>query len=140
VLSRKWFAMGHSQGGQTALFTAAVASQEAPNLKFMGAVAIAPANGFAVLADAVKAANPLAQGALPFLPLIMLGISAASAVAVSGSPGVIESDSHIAHLMQRSIGLTRSGPRNCAASGAAVCPPGREDARQSLIQSWRVPW
>jgi pimeloyl-ACP methyl ester carboxylesterase len=42
-LSTSWVVMGHSQGGQTVLFTSATAAQWAPELHLIGAVAEAPA-------------------------------------------------------------------------------------------------
>ncbi|MGZ6709616.1 MAG: alpha/beta hydrolase family protein [Solirubrobacteraceae bacterium] len=41
-LSRKWMAVGQSQGGQATLFTAARATRLAPELDFRGAIATAP--------------------------------------------------------------------------------------------------
>ncbi len=43
-LSRKYLIAGHSQGGQSALFAASLASQWAPDLKLKGTVAFAPAS------------------------------------------------------------------------------------------------
>ncbi|MBL1076526.1 alpha/beta fold hydrolase [Nocardia sp. 2] len=41
-LSARWAAVGHSQGGHAALFTAAQATTYAPELDYRGAIAIAP--------------------------------------------------------------------------------------------------
>lgn len=43
-LGRDWFAVGHSQGGQAALGTGEIAAQRAARLRFLGTVALAPAN------------------------------------------------------------------------------------------------
>jgi len=43
-LSRKYLIAGHSQGGQSALFAASLASQWAPDLKLKGTVSYAPAS------------------------------------------------------------------------------------------------
>lgn len=57
-LSKDWFAVGHSQGGQAALF-ATTSAKRAPELTLRGAVAIAPASG-------LEAALPaITQGAVP---------------------------------------------------------------------------
>ena len=57
-LSTDWFAVGHSQGGQAALF-ATTSAKRAPELHLRGAVAIAPASG-------LEAALPaITQGAVP---------------------------------------------------------------------------
>ena len=42
-LSRDWLVMGHSQGGQAALYTAYLGPIYAPNLNLVGAIAISPA-------------------------------------------------------------------------------------------------
>ncbi|RDI52134.1 alpha/beta hydrolase family protein [Nocardia mexicana] len=44
-LSPRWVAVGHSQGGHAALFTASVATAYAPELDYRGAAALAPASG-----------------------------------------------------------------------------------------------
>jgi pimeloyl-ACP methyl ester carboxylesterase len=44
ALSRRWVVVGHSQGGQTALFVAQDASRRAPRWDYRGAVALAPAS------------------------------------------------------------------------------------------------
>jgi alpha-beta hydrolase superfamily lysophospholipase len=41
----QWVVMGHSQGGQSSLFAASLADDWAPELKLIGAVAMAPASG-----------------------------------------------------------------------------------------------
>ena len=44
ALSTRWVAVGHSQGGQAALFAASLAPSWAPELQNLGAVAMAPAS------------------------------------------------------------------------------------------------
>jgi pimeloyl-ACP methyl ester carboxylesterase len=54
-LSRRWVAVGHSQGGQTALFVAQDAHRRAPRWDYRGTVALAPAShldALVALADA----------------------------------------------------------------------------------------
>lgn len=72
-----WFAMGHSQGGQAALFTAAQAGERAPELDLGGAVAIAPGNGLDQTPSYFRSDVPGIEAAEAFLPLILLGAQAA---------------------------------------------------------------
>jgi hypothetical protein len=72
-----WFVAGHSQGGQASLFTAAFAQARAPRLKFLGAVAMAPASHTGEIVSALLANIPGAAAGLPFIPVILLGASAA---------------------------------------------------------------
>lgn len=72
-----WFAVGHSQGGQAALFTAAQGSARAPELHLGGAVSIAPGSGFDQLVRYFQMGAPGAEAAESFLPLILLGAQAA---------------------------------------------------------------
>lgn len=69
-----WVTIGHSQGGQAALFTAQDAGQRAPELNLKGAVAIAPGGvGMAQAVDFVRSGRPEADAAQAFLPLLLLG-------------------------------------------------------------------
>lgn len=73
-----WVVMGHSQGGQAALFTAQDAPARAPELHLEAAVSIAP--GGTTLRDTVgyiRAGGPGAEAAEAFLPIILLGAEAA---------------------------------------------------------------
>ncbi|MEN0137176.1 MAG: lipase family protein [Rhodococcus sp. (in: high G+C Gram-positive bacteria)] len=72
-----WFVIGHSQGGQAALFTAAQGSERAPELKLGGAVAIAPGNGLDQTPQYFRSGVPGIEAAEAFLPLILLGAQAA---------------------------------------------------------------
>ncbi|SEC15452.1 alpha/beta hydrolase family protein [Rhodococcus koreensis] len=72
-----WFVIGHSQGGQAALFTAAQAGERAPELHLGGAVAIAPGNGLDQTPQYFRSGVPGIEAAEAFLPLILLGAQAA---------------------------------------------------------------
>ncbi|MCL2533755.1 MAG: lipase family protein [Nocardiaceae bacterium] len=76
-ISDQWYAMGHSQGGHAALFTAAQGAQRAPELNLRGAVAIAPGNDTSATPQYLAAGTPEVAPALAFLPLILLGAEAA---------------------------------------------------------------
>ena len=77
-LSRNWVVMGHSQGGQAALFTATRAAKYAPELRLRGAVPIAPGGvGLAQTVPYIQSNQPGAAAAEAFLPLILLGAQAA---------------------------------------------------------------
>ncbi|WP_330183102.1 lipase family protein [Nocardia sp. NBC_01503] len=81
-IGTRWVAVGHSQGGQAAVFTDAQAQQWAPELQLLGAVALAPASHqgiglqatqMATTAGAATALAPLTGGGTAFLPLIIRG-------------------------------------------------------------------
>ncbi|WP_009479050.1 S9 family peptidase [Rhodococcus sp. JVH1] len=72
-----WFVIGHSQGGQAALFTAAQGGERAPELHLGGAVAIAPGNGLDQTPQYFRSGVPGIEAAEAFLPLILLGAQAA---------------------------------------------------------------
>ncbi|QDQ91345.1 alpha/beta fold hydrolase [Rhodococcus sp. WB9] len=72
-----WFVIGHSQGGQAALFTAAQGGERAPELRLGGAVAIAPGNGLDQTPQYFRSGVPGIEAAEAFLPLILLGAQAA---------------------------------------------------------------
>ncbi len=82
AIGTRWVAVGHSQGGQAAVFANAQAAAWAPELELLGAVALAPAShqGIGVqasqLATTVGAAAALGQataGTTAFLPLVIRG-------------------------------------------------------------------
>lgn len=75
-VGKDWFAMGHSQGGQAAVFTAAIGNERAPELNLEGAVSIAPGNGTAKIPEMVATGNPSTAGGVPFVPVILLGAQA----------------------------------------------------------------
>lgn len=69
-----WVTMGHSQGGQAALFTAQDAQRRAPDLALKGAIAIAPGGvGLSQAVDFTRSGQPGAEAAEAFLPLVVLG-------------------------------------------------------------------
>ncbi|BBY56355.1 alpha/beta fold hydrolase [Mycobacterium koreense] len=73
-LATDFVTIGHSQGGQAALFTAATAADRNPELDLRGAVAIAPGSGFSTISEVVGAVEPAMQ---PFLPVVVLGAAVA---------------------------------------------------------------
>jgi pimeloyl-ACP methyl ester carboxylesterase len=73
-IGRRWIVMGHSEGGASALSTAAVASQIAPDLDLAGAVAYAPfAYPEATLEYELHNGSP--NGGLVILGLLIAGFS-----------------------------------------------------------------
>ena len=70
-LSRSWVAVGQSQGGHAALWTASLAASYAPELDFRGAVATAPATQFLASTQALPPLNP---DDLAIAGVFMLGI------------------------------------------------------------------
>lgn len=88
-IGTRWVAVGHSQGGQAAVFTAAQAQQWAPELRLLGAVAMAPASHQGVGLQAARVATalgasaalgPVTGGATSFLPLIIRGAQTVAAI------------------------------------------------------------
>lgn len=77
AIGADWVAVGHSQGGQAALFTAADANSRTPRLHLKGAVAIAPGSNFGRTVEFVESRQPGAEAAEPFLPLLVFGAAAA---------------------------------------------------------------
>lgn len=67
-IGTRWIAMGHSEGGTVALFTAALAPSWAPDLRLTGAVSFAPATD---ITDALGRAM-VSQQPMPGLPLVMM--------------------------------------------------------------------
>lgn len=73
-IGRRWIVMGHSEGGASALSTAALASQIAPDLNLAGAVAYAPfAYPEATLEYELHNGSP--NGGLVILGLLIAGFS-----------------------------------------------------------------
>jgi pimeloyl-ACP methyl ester carboxylesterase len=61
-VTSSWITVGHSEGGQTALFVAQSADQRAPRWDFLGTVAIAPASSLdLVIPDAETFHDPVVQ-------------------------------------------------------------------------------
>ncbi len=75
-VGRDWVTIGHSQGGQAALFTDLLAEQRAPDLHFLGAVAIAPGSFFSTFPEGIINNYPGYGAALGFLPLVIQGAAA----------------------------------------------------------------
>jgi pimeloyl-ACP methyl ester carboxylesterase len=76
-VSASWITVGHSEGGQTALFVAQAADQRAPRLNFLGTVALAPAstlNALIPFAEGTK--DPVEQA---YLVYALEGLSAVDA-------------------------------------------------------------
>lgn len=73
----RWTAMGHSQGGHAALFTAARGAERAPELELQGAVAYAPGSRTSETAAYFETGGPDIAQALSFLPVLLLGAEAA---------------------------------------------------------------
>ena len=64
-VSGSWITVGHSEGGQTALFAAQAADQRAPQWKFLGTVALAPASTLDALIPFAEATHdPVEQAYL----------------------------------------------------------------------------
>lgn len=63
--SSRWIAIGHSQGGQAALAASEDAATRAPELEFLGAVAIAPAPSIRLVP--LVATDPANAGYVAFL-------------------------------------------------------------------------
>ncbi len=84
-IGTRWATIGHSQGGQAAIFTNAIGPAWTPELQLVGAAALAPANNngsrLALLRSAA-AVGPAAdmterRAALPFAPLVIAGAETA---------------------------------------------------------------
>ncbi|MFI6997016.1 alpha/beta hydrolase family protein [Nocardia sp. NPDC050175] len=77
AVGTRWVAIGHSQGGQAAVFADAQAQGWVPELQLLGAVALAPASHLGPAIEAAKLAANAGGGQLPgnaaFLPLLIRG-------------------------------------------------------------------
>ncbi|MEU4711604.1 lipase family protein [Nocardia salmonicida] len=113
-IGTRWVAMGHSQGGQAAVYANARSQQWAPQLRLLGSVAMAPAShlgavvqGFALaertgIADKVDAP----AGSVSFLPLFIRG--AQTVATVDPSKFLVEkADSMVDQADDRCIGQLR---------------------------------
>ncbi len=74
-ISRRWFALGHSQGGQAALFAGKLQTTYGAGLDYRGTVAIAPPTQWTRTLASPAAFAPKAP-ANPFLVLILSGLHA----------------------------------------------------------------
>lgn len=75
-IGRDWVTIGHSQGGQAALFVDEIARNRAPGLNFLGAVAIAPASFLSTYVEGIRDNDPAFAPAVGFLPLLIQGAAA----------------------------------------------------------------
>jgi alpha-beta hydrolase superfamily lysophospholipase len=78
-IGRRWIAVGHSQGGQAAVFTDAQAQQWAPGLRLLGAVALAPASHLGLLVPLARV-SPTASPNGAFMPLVIDGARTVAAI------------------------------------------------------------
>ncbi|MES9539955.1 lipase family protein [Actinomadura sp. NPDC000600] len=78
-IGRRWIAVGHSEGGHAALFTAANATRFAPELDFRGTIALAPPSNFVEPATALGPATPDVPipGTVAHIAVILAGLKAA---------------------------------------------------------------
>lgn len=77
-ISDAWVTVGHSEGGQTALFVAQAADRRAPHSRFLGTVALAPASTLNALIPLAEAtADPVEQA---YLVYALEGLHAVGAV------------------------------------------------------------
>ncbi|MEV0247230.1 alpha/beta hydrolase [Nocardia sp. NPDC050712] len=88
-IGTRWVAMGHSQGGQAAVFANARAQNWAPALRLLGSVSLAPASHLAPTVQALALGERLgvadalgagAPGSAAFLPLFLRGAQTAAEV------------------------------------------------------------
>ncbi|WP_216205912.1 alpha/beta hydrolase family protein [Amycolatopsis aidingensis] len=70
-LSARWFAVGHSQGGQASFATAELAGEYGDGLDFRGSVAYAPAPNMTPYVDQGPAGDPLEQ---TFYSMMLVGL------------------------------------------------------------------
>lgn len=76
-VGRDWFAVGHSQGGQAALFAAAKRPHRY-GLHLRGAIPLAPGGtSISQLVPFIQSGQPGSQAAIAFLPTILIGAAAA---------------------------------------------------------------
>lgn len=106
-LSRDWLVMGHSQGGQAALYTASLGPVYAPDLNLTGAIAISPASH---LSEQVQYAETHPdKPANAYGALIMEGIAAVAPGVDLSKLLTREGQKRIALVDQRCVGQLR-GP------------------------------
>lgn len=74
ALSRNVIISGHSQGGQAALFAAAIAPRWTPELRIRGTVAFAPASHLAEQAKVIPSLNISSPGISGLVSLILRGL------------------------------------------------------------------
>ncbi|NLV81308.1 MAG: alpha/beta hydrolase [Rhodococcus sp.] len=77
TVGEEWIAMGHSQGGHAALYTAATGAERAPELDLQAVVSFAPGSRTSETAEFYATGGPAIAPALGFLPVLLLGAEAA---------------------------------------------------------------
>ncbi|MFF2397452.1 alpha/beta hydrolase family protein [Nocardia sp. NPDC058114] len=113
-IGTRWVAMGHSQGGQAAVFANARSQQWAPQLRLLGAVAMAPAShlGPVVQAFALAQRTGIAAkidapaGSVSFIPLFIRGAQTVADIDPSAFL-TAEADSMVGQADDRCIGQLR---------------------------------
>ncbi|MFT9821211.1 lipase family protein, partial [Lysinibacillus sp. NPDC056185] len=116
-VGRDWIAMGHSQGGQAALF-AASADQDRRDLDLLGAVALAPGGvGIATIADYVQPGSPGIRDTLGFLPVVLIGAAAADPA--------VDPDALLTNEMRPLLTAARTGGLDDVRRAAATVPTDR---------------
>ncbi|MCK2220923.1 lipase family protein [Actinomadura sp. ATCC 31491] len=103
-LSRTWLAVGHSQGGQAALFTGALQASYAPELDYRGSVALAPPSQWRTL---IAAAEPFdfdpAKPASPFVFLLLEMMRAAHPGAIDPAALLTPAGARLFPEVQKSL-------------------------------------
>ncbi len=81
TLTRKWLAMGHSQGGHATLYSTRYAKGWAPELPLAGAIALAPASHLPEQAQVLVKLT----GTLPFAGIVSIVVRGAQAAGYEGT-------------------------------------------------------
>lgn len=77
--SKKWYVMGHSQGGAATLAVAAYGQRDAPELQLRGGLSVAPGGyQYQGIAEYVATHSDVDTHAAAFLPIVLLGAEAAN--------------------------------------------------------------
>ncbi|MFI1915341.1 alpha/beta hydrolase family protein [Nocardia sp. NPDC020380] len=140
-IGTRWVAMGHSQGGQAAVFTDARAQAWAPDMQLLGAVAMAPASHIGTGVQASQAATtagaaavlaPVTGGSTSFLPLLIRGAQTVSDLDPARflTP---RSDSMLPLADATCIGQLRGKDSWGGISAAEVFTPGGDDSALSRV-------
>ncbi|MCL2541258.1 MAG: lipase family protein [Nocardioidaceae bacterium] len=76
-IGRRWVAMGHSQGGQAAIFASALGQAWDPQMRLLGAAALAPGSNWVTDVGLLRSL-PVTNPGVAFLPLLLRGVQAVS--------------------------------------------------------------
>jgi pimeloyl-ACP methyl ester carboxylesterase len=114
AVGNSWIAMGHSQGGHAALYTASLGSERAPELELQGAVAYAPGSRTSQTAEYFVAGGPQVAPALSFLPVLLLGAEAAEPRLVA--------DEMVTDASRPLLAAARTGCMDAIRAAAATVP------------------